>query len=311
MSVLTAVVFPGQGSQSVGMLSTLENSALVRDTFNEASTILGYDLWDLIQQGPAEKLNQSEFTQPALLVASVALWRCYLETKKEMPTLLAGHSLGEYTALVCADALRFSDAVALVRERAICMQNAVPAGQGAMAAILGLSDEVVQALCLEASNPDLDNAQDVVSAANYNSPGQVVIAGQKPAVDRAMKLAQEYGAKRAILLPVSVPSHCILMKPAADQFSKTLQKTIFQSPQIPILHNVDVNSHSDPEKIRDALIAQLYQPVRWVEIIQKMAVQGIERILECGPGSVLTGLNKRIVSNVMCATVLSGEMICP
>ncbi len=296
-----AIVFPGQGSQSVGMLSSVEDSSIVKETFAEASSVLGYDLWDLCQKGPEATLNQTEFTQPALLAASVAMWRQWQhsmdadETQPILPHIMAGHSLGEYSALVCAKAISFPTAVGLVRERGRCMQAAVAKIQGSMAAILGLSDEQVEALCAEVQQ----DMSGIIAAANYNSPGQVVIAGEKSLVERAIELAKEKGAKRAIILPVSVPSHCDLMKPAALAFANAsvLSKKEFTPPCIPILHNVDVNMYSNPHQIASALIAQLYRPVRWVETIQKMKSMGIKIILECGPGNVLTSLNKRIVAS--------------
>jgi len=288
-----AMVFPGQGSQSVGMQAALAAAfPVVNEIYTAASTVLGYDLWERVQNGPKELLNQTACTQPAMLVAGVATWRCWQEKTDVVPAMMAGHSLGEYTALVCAGSLAFEDAVRLVEKRGQYMQNAVPDGQGAMAAILGLDDERVVELCAQAAEGE------VVSAVNFNSPGQVVIAGQSAAVDRAMKLAKEAGAKRALPLPVSVPSHCSLMKPAADTFAKDLENTEFNLPVIPVLHNVDVSSKSNVQAIRSALSAQLYQPVRWVETIRAMHAAGITRVLEMGPGKVLAGLNKRIEKSV-------------
>ena len=284
-----AMVFPGQGSQSVGMLAELgAGREIVTDTFREASTVLGYDLWALTQQGPVEELNQTDRTQPAMLSAGVAVWRAWREQGGTRPALLAGHSLGEYTALVCAGALDFTDAVALVAERGRRMQAAVPAGSGAMAAILGLEDAQVVELCQQAEEDE------VVAAVNFNSPGQVVIAGSRAAVERAMALAKAAGAKRALPLPVSVPSHCSLMRPAAEAFAASLAQISLRAPEIPVLHNVDVQAHQDPDAIRAALAQQLYSPVRWVETIQAMGRRGIRHCLEMGPGKVLAGLNKRI-----------------
>ncbi|TCK18306.1 [acyl-carrier-protein] S-malonyltransferase [Thiogranum longum] len=283
------MVFPGQGSQSVGMLSALaEVYPQVGDTFAEASTVLGYDLWERVQNGPAEALNQTACTQPAMLTAGVATWRCWQAKTDALPAQMAGHSLGEYTALVCAGAMAFSDAVSLVEKRGEYMQNAVPAGVGAMAAILGLEDAQVEAVCAEAAQGE------VVSAVNYNSPGQVVIAGNASAVERAMALAKAAGAKRALPLPVSVPSHCSLMQPAAGQLALQLSAIDIQSPSIPVIHNVDAASHADPATIRDALAAQLYRPVRWVDCVRGMQAKGADTLVEAGPGKVLAGLTKRI-----------------
>ncbi len=284
-----AFVFPGQGSQSVGMLQDLAAAfPAVEATFGEASAALGYDLWDVVQNGPADKLNQTDVTQPAMLGAGVAVWRIWQEKGGAAPALMAGHSLGEYTALVCAGALDFSDAVRLVAERGRLMQEAVPAGEGAMAAILGLEDEAVAQVCAEAAEGA------VLSPVNFNSPGQVVVAGQKAAVERAVALAKEKGAKRALLLPVSVPSHCALMQPAAEKLAAVLEGIDIHKPAIPVINNADVALMEDAETIRAALVKQLHSPVRWVEIIRKMAADGVDRLIECGPGKVLTGLNKRI-----------------
>ncbi|HEX7047496.1 MAG TPA: ACP S-malonyltransferase [Gammaproteobacteria bacterium] len=285
-----AFVFPGQGSQSVGMLAALgAEQNVVRDTFREASDALGYDLWQLAQDGPADALNATERTQPALLAAGVAVWRAFSEQSGNYrPAFMAGHSLGEYTALVCAGALEFSDAVKLVEFRGQAMQRAVPAGTGAMAAILGLDDDVVRAACVDAAQGE------VVSAVNFNSPGQVVIAGNKAAVERAMEICKDKGAKRALPLPVSVPSHCALMQPAADEMAARLAAISIQAPAIPVVHNVDVAKHDKPDDIRRALVEQLYSPVRWTETIRFMAKMGITGIVECGPGKVLAGLNRRI-----------------
>jgi [acyl-carrier-protein] S-malonyltransferase len=288
LAVKLAFVFPGQGSQSVGMMQGWGDRAEVRSTFAEASDALGQDLWALASDGPADLLNQTINTQPVMLAADVAAWRVWLAAGGTSPVLLAGHSLGEYAALVAAGAMGFADAVKLVRFRAEAMQDAVPEGVGAMAAILGLEDEAVRAVCSEAS------AGEVVEAVNLNSPGQVVIAGNKAAVERAMVLAKEMGAKRALPLPVSVPSHSSLMLPAAEKLLAHLQGVTISAPSIPLLHNTDVQSHADADAIRAALAKQLHTPVRWVETIQALKAAGIERVIECGPGKVLAGLNKRI-----------------
>ncbi len=284
-----AFIFPGQGSQSVGMLKDLgENFSEVSATFQEASDALGYDLWSLIQEGPAEKLNSTDVTQPAMLASGVATWRVWQAKGGAMPSIMAGHSLGEYTALVCAGSLDFVDAIKLVSQRGQFMMQAVPAGTGAMAAILGMEDEAVRQVCLDAANGE------VLEAVNYNSPGQVVVAGNKSAVERVCVLAKEKGAKRALELPVSVPSHCALMKPAADQLAEVLSGISFKTPSIPVINNVDVIAAESESDIRDALKRQLFSPVRWVETIEKMAAEGADQFNECGPGKVLVGLNKRI-----------------
>ena len=283
-----AFVFPGQGSQSVGMMQGWGERADVRATFAEASDALGQDLWALVTDGPTDLLNQTVNTQPAMLAADVAAWRVWQAAGGATPVLLAGHSLGEYAALVAAGSLNFADAIKLVRFRAEAMQAAVPEGVGAMAAILGLDDDAVRAVCADAA------AGEVVEAVNLNSPGQVVIAGSKAAVERAMALAKERGAKRALPLPVSVPSHSSLMLPAAEKLLVHLQAITITAPAIPVLHNTDVQSHSDAAAIRAALAKQLHTPVRWVETVQALKAAGIERVIECGPGKVLAGLNKRI-----------------
>lgn len=287
-----AFVFPGQGSQSVGMLAAYGDAASIRDTFVEASDALGFDLAKLVAEGPAETLNQTVNTQPAMLAAGVAVYRLWLAQGGPQPDLMAGHSLGEYTALTCAGAMGFADALRLVRLRAEAMQSAVPEGVGAMAAVLGLDDDMVRAVCVEAAQGE------VLEAVNFNSPGQVVIAGNKAAVDRGCALAKEKGAKRALPLPVSVPSHCALMKPAAEKLRAAMDSIEFRAPAIPVFHNADVAAHAEPAAIRDALARQLYSPVRWVESMQAFAAQGVTRIVECGPGKVLAGLNKRILDNV-------------
>ena len=287
-----AFVFPGQGSQSVGMLSELSTlSPVVKATFKEASDVLGYDLWALVSEGPEESLNATRQTQPAMLAAGVAAWRFWQDASDVRPGFMAGHSLGEYTALVASGSLEFSEGIRLVAERARLMQEAVPAGVGAMAAIIGLDDEKLIAACAEATTQDA-----LVIPANFNAPGQVVIAGHASAVTKAGELAKAAGAKRVVILPVSVPSHCPLMKTAATEFRKLLDATDFKAPQVTVLHNVDVSSHMDAVAIRGALESQLYGSVRWTETIRKMAASGVDRFVECGPGAVLAGLNKRIVS---------------
>ncbi|MGI9277160.1 MAG: ACP S-malonyltransferase [Endozoicomonas sp.] len=284
-----AFVFPGQGSQFVGMLADHWAVDVVRQTFEEASTALGFDLQGMVQSGPAEELNKTENTQPALLTASVSLWRLWQEKGGVAPVYLAGHSLGEYSALVAAGVMNFADAVKIVRKRGLFMQEAVPAGTGAMAAILGLDGEKVVGVCAAAAQGE------VVEAVNYNSPGQVVIAGQKEAVDRAVALAKEAGARKAMPLPVSVPSHCALMKPAAERLSVELDAVDFSAPEIPVVHNVTADVCADPEQIRANLVQQLFSPVRWVETINTLSDAGVAQFAECGPGKVLAGLNKRIV----------------
>ncbi|MEZ9679038.1 ACP S-malonyltransferase [Vibrio splendidus] len=293
-----AIVFPGQGSQAIGMLADLgEQYDVVKKTFAEASEALGYDLWALVQDGPVENLNETFRTQPALLTASVAIWRVWQELGLEQPANLAGHSLGEYSALVCAGVIDFKEAIKLVELRGQLMQEAVPAGVGAMYAIIGLDDEAIAKACEEAAQDE------VVSPVNFNSPGQVVIAGNKAAVERAGALCKEAGAKRALPLPVSVPSHCALMKPAADKLAVSLEALEFNTPALPVINNVDVIAETDPAKIKSALVRQLYSPVRWTEGVQAMNEQGVEKLLELGPGKVLTGLTKRIVKTMTAAAV--------
>ena len=289
----TAFLFPGQGSQSVGMLSGLATeTGLVEETFAEASDVLGYDLWQVTQNGPEEQLGRTEITQPALLAASIATWRVWKSIGGANPDYLAGHSLGEYSALVAAGSLAYPDAVALVAERGRKMQEATPAGSGAMAAILGLDNDVLATVCEQAAEGQ------VVSCANFNSPGQVVIAGEKDAVNRACALASEAGARRAIPLAVSAPSHCALMQPAAEAMTKTLTGIELAEGRIPVIHNVDVSEHGSADEIRRALVLQLSQPVRWSDTIEWLIKVGVAQFAECGPGKVLTGLNRRISRDV-------------
>ena len=284
-----AFVFPGQGSQAVGMLSGLaESNPLVNETFTEANEALGFDLWTLVKNGPEESLNQTTNTQPAMLAAGVAAWRVWRDMGGATPTVMAGHSLGEYTALVCAGGLGFADAVKLVADRGRFMQEAVPAGEGAMAAIIGLDDDGVRSLC------EQNASGDVLSPVNFNSPGQVVIAGSTAAVQRAVDGAKSAGAKRALVLPVSVPSHCQLMHGAAERMAERLASIEISVPGIPVIHNFNVQVEQSPEAIKTALVNQIEQPVRWVETIQKMSADGVDKLVECGPGKVLVGLTKRI-----------------
>lgn len=291
-----AVVFPGQGSQSVGML---RDDAIahpeIRNTFDQASNQLGYDLWELIQSGPKEKLDQTIYAQPALLTASYALWKIF-SAQHPHPELFAGHSLGEYTSLVCAGSLSFEDSVSLVAARGQLMQEAMPVGEGGMAALIGLEKEVVINICREAVSTDTE----ILAPANYNSLGQIVIAGHMSAVQRAMTLAKNAGAKLVILLPVSVPSHCALMEPAAYKLKILLDKVELKIPSIPVISNVDVTPYTSVEQIRDGLVRQLFSPVRWVETIQYFVGCGVTEIIECGPGKILTGLNKRINTSIKC-----------
>lgn len=288
-----AFVFPGQGSQSVGMLADLAAEfPVIKATFAEASEALGYDLWSLVCDGPESELNSTEKTQPALLTAGVALWRAWQEQGGARPDFMAGHSLGEYTALVCSGAISLRDGVALVAERGRLMQQAVPAGEGAMAAVLGLDDEQVRQCCAQAQSVG------VVEAVNFNAPGQVVIAGSAAAVAAAIEHCKAAGAKRALPLPVSVPSHCALMKPAAEKLAARLQDITISMPVIPVLQNVNAGASSSVEELRDALVRQLYSPVLWVATVEKLAALGVTRAVECGPGKVLGGLNKRIVKEM-------------
>lgn len=285
----TAFLFPGQGSQSVGMMSEIaDHSSLVEQTFAEASDALGYDLWAVTRDGPAERLGQTEVTQPALLAAGISTWRVWKSLGGSDPDFLAGHSLGEYTALVAAGSIEFADAISLVAERGKLMQAATPAGSGAMAAVIGLEDEVLAGVCEDAAQGQ------VVSCANFNSPGQIVIAGNSEAVERACTLATEAGARAAIPLAVSAPSHCALMKPAAKKLEQVLSGVTISAGTIPVIHNVDVSVHRDSSEIRTALVRQLWQPVRWSATVQALAAKDVQRFAECGPGKVLAGLNRRI-----------------
>ncbi|HLJ37173.1 MAG TPA: ACP S-malonyltransferase [Steroidobacteraceae bacterium] len=288
-----AFVFPGQGSQSVGMLGALAAATpVVRSTFDEASAVLGYDLWKLTSEGPEEELNATARTQPALLAAGVATWRAWVERGGGVPAIVSGHSLGEFTALTCAGSLEFREAVALVRYRGEVMQEAVPAGTGAMAAILGLEDAEVEAACREAAAAGGPGS--VVEAANFNSPGQVVIAGEAAAVERAIAAARTRGAKRAVPLPVSVPSHSSLMRGAAERLRGRLSATALRAPRIRYVSAVDAAAHTEPQEIRELLVRQLSSPVRWSQTLRAISEMGVEEIVECGPGRVLTGLNRRI-----------------
>jgi [acyl-carrier-protein] S-malonyltransferase len=297
-----AFFFPGQGSQSVGMMAGFGDSKIIRDTFTEASDILGIDFW-LMATEPNELLNLTQHTQPLMLTAGVATARAYVEAGGAKPHILAGHSLGEYSALVSACALSFADALPLVKYRAEVMQNAVPEGVGAMAAILGLDDDAVRAVCIEAAQ------NEVLEAVNFNSPGQVVVAGNKAAVERGMELAKAKGAKRALPLPVSVPSHCALMKPAAVLLAEYLKNVTVNVPQISVIHNADVASYDNADEIKDVLVRQLYSPVRWVETVQAIHALGIKQAAECGPGKVLTGLTKRIVAEFPCVALTSNDAL--
>ncbi|MBX3674135.1 MAG: ACP S-malonyltransferase [Burkholderiales bacterium] len=288
----TAVVFPGQGSQSVGMMNGFAGEAAVEATFREASAILGEDLLALVAAGPAEALARTVVTQPLMLTAGVACWRAWLARGGAMPSYFAGHSLGEYSALVAAGALAFEDALPLVRLRAVAMQDAVPEGTGGIAALVGLADDKVAVVCAEAAQGE------VLEPANLNSPGQVVIAGHRGAVERGMAAAKAHGAKIAKMLPMSAPSHCSLMKPAAERLRERLEATAVRAPAVPVVQNADVAAFDDPARIRQALVEQLYRPVRWVETVRHLQAQGVTRIVECAPGKVLAGLVKRTVDGV-------------
>ena len=297
-----AFFFPGQGSQSVGMMAGYGDNPVIEQTFVEASDILGVDFWSMATE-PNELLNQTQNTQPLMLIAGVATYRAYIQAGGLQANIHAGHSLGEYTALVASNVLSFADALPLVKFRAEAMQSAVPEGVGAMAAILGLDDDAVRAVCLEAAQGE------VCEAVNYNSPGQVVIAGNKSAVERGMEIAKAKGAKRALSLPVSVPSHCALMRPAAEKLAEYLKNVTINTPQIPVIHNADVAAYNDAAQIKDALVRQLYSPVRWVETLQAIHAQGFTSSAECGPGKVLAGLTKRIIADLPCTALTSNEAI--
>jgi [acyl-carrier-protein] S-malonyltransferase len=292
-----AIVFPGQGSQSVGMMRGFADRPVVERTFLEASSLVGVDYWKMVTEGPAEALNQTVNTQPLMLVAGVACWRAWQEDGGPMPAWFAGHSLGEYTALVAAEAVLFEDALPLVRTRAQAMQEAVPEGTGGIAAILGLDDSKLADVCRDAAQGE------VLEAANLNSPGQVVIAGHRAAVERGMALARERGAKRAVMLPMSAPSHCSLMRPAAERLRERLDQVAIAKPKVPVVHNRSVETSADPAVIRRMLVEQLDHPVRWIETVQFLAAQGVRRIVECAPGKVLAGLAKRIAPDVECVAV--------
>ncbi len=298
-----AFVFPGQGSQSRGMMNGYADFPAVRNTFAEASDVLNQDLWQLVAEGSDADLNATVNTQPLMLTAGVAVYRAWQMQQGAVPFIMAGHSLGEYTALVAAGALGFSDALPLVRYRAQCMQQAVPEGVGGIAAILGLDDDTVRAVCIEGAQGE------VLEAVNYNSPGQIVIAGNRAAVERGMELAKAKGAKRAIMLPISVPSHCKLMEGAAEQLRDYLADVTVQAPPIPVLHNADVKSYSDAAAIKDALVRQLYSPVRWVETVLEFGKQGITHNVECAPGKVLAGLNKRIATDQQAMAINDGAAL--
>lgn len=295
-----AFFFPGQGSQSVGMMAGFSGLDVVKQTFDEASDVLNTDFWVMATE-PNTLLNLTQHTQPLMLTAGIATWRAYQQLSDIQPAVMAGHSLGEYTALVAAQALTFADALPLVKFRAEAMQNAVPEGKGAMAAILGLDDDVVRAVCAEAANGD------VLEAVNFNSPGQVVIAGESAAVERGMELAKAKGAKRALPLPVSVPSHCALMQPAAKQLAEYLTSVRIAVPNIRVLHNADVTAYQNEDAIKDALVRQLYSPVRWVETVQSIHLENILTGVECGPGKVLAGLTKRIVAEMRGVALVGAE----
>ncbi len=298
-----AFFFPGQGSQSLNMMNGFDGVAVVHDTFDEASAALNQDLWAMMNGDDTEIIGQTVNTQPLMLAAGVATYRAYLASGGKTPAVVAGHSLGEYSALVASGSLNFTDAVKLVRLRAELMQSAVPQGVGAMAAVLGLEDETVRQICADAEQGE------VCEAVNLNSPGQVVIAGNTAAVERAMTAAKEAGAKRALPLPVSVPSHCRLMKPAAEKLAQALQNITFRQPEIRVLHNADVAAYNNPDLIKDALVRQLYSPVRWTETVQLLVREGITESAECGPGKVLAGLAKRIDKAAVCSALTSAEAV--
>jgi len=298
-----AFVFPGQGSQSRGMMDGYTEFSAVRDTFSEASAVLQQDLWQLATTGTDAELNATINTQPLMLTAGVAVYRAWQSQNGTKPAFMAGHSLGEYTALVAAGALNFTDALPLVRYRAQCMQDAVPEGKGGIAAILGLDDEVVRAVCVEGAQGE------VLEAVNFNSPGQVVIAGDRAAVERGMAIAKARGAKRALMLPMSVPSHCSLLQGAAEQLRTYLENVAIKTPSIPVVHNADVTAYNDAAAIKDALVRQLFSPVRWVETIRYFGQQGVTHNVECAPGKVLAGLNKRIDTTQQAVAINDGEAL--
>ncbi len=300
----TAFLFPGQGSQSIGMMSALaEEFSQVQATFEEASSVLGYDLWAVVLNGPVESLNKTEVTQPAMLVAGIATWRIWQANGGAQPDYLAGHSLGEYSALVAAGVMYFNDAVAIVAERGRLMQQATPAGTGAMAAVLGLDDQVMNEICERVSGAE------IVVCANFNAPGQIVISGNKDAVEAAGELARKAGARRVLPLPVSVPSHCMLMKPAAASLQELLLDVHFADSSLPVIQNADVRSYADAEQVREALARQLWQPVRWTETIQNLLASGVDRFVECGPGKVLAGLNRRITKKSAVFALINRDAI--
>ena len=299
-----AFVFPGQGSQSVGMMSGFAGQKPVIDTFSEAGDLLGEDLWSMAENGPAEVLNLTTNTQPLMLVAGVAVFRAWINAGGRAPDVFAGHSLGEYSALVATDAMQFSDAVPLVRFRSQCMQEAVPSGTGAMAAVLGLDDEGVRAACAQASSAD-----EVAEAANFNAPGQVVVAGHKAAVERAIDAAKERGARRAMLLAMSAPSHCTLMRPASDRLADKLNEVALSMPKVPVIQNESVAAAANIGELREGLVRQLYRPVRWSETISGLIESGVTHIVECGPGRVLAGLNKRIGGDVQTIALTDAETL--
>lgn len=289
MNKTFALVFPGQGSQKTGMLETYYSNEIFINTFSEASECLAYDLLKLVQQGPQEEMNLTEKTQPLLLASSIALWRIWQSRSASVPALVAGHSLGEWSALVCAGVVEFTDAIKLVQSRGKYMQQAVPPGKGAMAAIIGLDDGVVEGICEQSSTSGL-----VCAPVNYNSPGQLVIAGDKEAVERAIDGCKGAGAKRALPLPVSAPFHTSLMKPAADQLAEEIEATAFSAPGIPVVHNVTAKTEQDVNAIKSIMVEQIYSPVRWVDCVNSLSADGLNVVVECGPGKVLSGLNKRI-----------------
>ena len=301
-----AFVFPGQGSQSVGMMNGYTDLPIVQETFQEASDILNQDFWSMVNNGPADDLNLTINTQPLMLTAGVAVYRAWTSLEGGKPAFLAGHSLGEYTALVAAEALSFSDALSLVRFRAQAMQQAVPEGVGGMAAILGLDNEIVETICHDITNRGKEES---LEPANFNSPGQIVIAGHKNAILQGIEMAKSKGAKRAIMLPMSIPSHCSLMRPAAESMQQQLEQVMLHPPKIPILHNADVKPHSDTAGIKKILVQQLISSVRWVDTIRAFAAAGITHVVECGPGKVLAGLNKRIDQNLQQLSLANSETI--